>query len=44
MFCADDERFVIGNKENLTENMEAFSLKVTTFIGIFCDFQRWNFF
>lgn len=28
MFCASDERFVLGSKENLSENMEAFSLKV----------------
>lgn len=28
MIRAADERFVLGSKENLTENMEAFSLKV----------------
>lgn len=28
MFSASDERYVLGSKENLTENMENFSLKV----------------
>lgn len=28
MFRQPEERFVLGSKENLTENMESFSLKV----------------
>lgn len=28
MFCASDERIVLGSKENLNENMANFSLKV----------------
>lgn len=31
MIRAADERFVLGSKENLSENMEAFSLKVNIF-------------
>lgn len=39
MIRATDERFVLGSKENLTENMEAFSLKVNIhFFGILLDF------
>lgn len=30
MFRVDDERFVLGSKENLAENMASFSLKVTS--------------
>lgn len=32
MFHKSDERFVLGSKENLTENMENFSLKVINLI------------
>lgn len=32
MFCASDERIVLGSKENLDENMANFSLKVTEII------------
>lgn len=48
MFRAGDDRFVIGNKENLTENMEAFSLKVIISVRFFYWFSTiffvWNFF
>lgn len=39
MIRAADERFVLGSKENLAENMEAFSLKVNIhFFGISMNF------
>lgn len=39
MFQTPDERFVLGSKENLTENMENFSLKVINLIQLYSGFN-----
>lgn len=42
MFQTPDERIVLGSKENLTENMENFSLKVINLIQLYSGFIVWR--